>query len=235
MAAKSPSVHAPRENSKKKPLHPGWMLAGFALAIVALTGLMFTPWFKDIVETAAGWAENLMDANPVLGAIAFFIFSALSAMLAFASSAMLVPPANLAWGKPLTFVLLTTGWLTGAIATYYVGRLAHPLLMRMGYGPKLAQYKKFVSARMPFWAVLLVCVAIPSEIPGYLFGSAHYPFFKFAAAMGIAEAVYALAMVIMGESLIEAEPGVMLGVGAALIVVAVAAMLILRKTQKGNA
>jgi hypothetical protein len=50
--------------------------------------------------------------------------------------------------------------------------------------------------------------------------------------MGIAEAVYALAMVVMGESLLEAEPGVMLGMAALLIAVAVVAMLVLRKTRK---
>jgi uncharacterized membrane protein YdjX (TVP38/TMEM64 family) len=231
MAARSHAANH-HKSGAKKPLHPGWMLAAFALAAVVLAGLMYTPWFKEGAESAAGWAEDLMEANPILGAVAFFVFSALSAMLAFASNAMLIPPANLAWGQPVTFVLLTAGWLAGAIATYYVGRLAHPLLMRMGYGPKLAQYKDFVSARMPFWSVLLICLAVPSEIPGYLLGGAHYPFWKFVVAMGIAEAVYALAMVIMGESLIEAEPGVMLGMAALLIAVAVIAMLVLRKTGK---
>ena len=48
---------------------------------------------------------------------------------------------------------------------------------------KLAKYRDYVSQRMKFWAVLLFCIAVPSEIPGYLFGSMHYPFRKFLAGV----------------------------------------------------
>jgi hypothetical protein len=30
-----------------------------------------------------------------------------------------------------------------------------------------------VSKRMRFWTVVLFCIAVPSEIPGYLFGGLH--------------------------------------------------------------
>lgn len=220
------------KSSTKKPGRPIWVWPVLILGALALAGLLYSPYFKDLVENATHWAEGIMDANPVMGAVIFFLFSALSALLAFASSAVLVPAANLAWGAPVTFLLLWGGWLVGAIAAYGIGRVAHPLLVRLGYGETLAKYEKFVSSRMRFWTVLVLCIAIPSEIPGYLLGGAHYPFLRFLAAMGIAEGLYALGVVIMGDSLMEAEPGVLLAAAGALIAAAAVATLVLRKTKK---
>ncbi|MGZ8203315.1 MAG: hypothetical protein ACXWUB_08695 [Burkholderiales bacterium] len=45
---------------------------------------------------------------------------------------------------------------------------------------------------MKFWAVLLFSLAVPSELPGYLFGAMRYPFLVFVAAIGAAEALYAI-------------------------------------------
>ena len=68
------------------------------------------------------------------------------------------------------------GWLAGAAAAYGVGRLARPVLVRFGYGDRLAQSQRFAGRHMSFRTVLLLCMAAPSELPGYLCGSAHYPF-----------------------------------------------------------
>lgn len=207
-----------------------WLIVGGAAALLAI--LVWSPAFQNALDALTDWVEEVMEEYPLAGAAVFFMFSALSAMLAFASSAVLVPAANLAWGKAVTFLLLWGGWLAGAIAAFGIGRLARPLLIHTGYEDKLEKYQQYVSQRMKFWAVLLVCVAIPSEIPGYLFGSMRYPFPKFLLAIAIAESGYALGVVIAGESLLVDKPLPFLVAIGLLVVVAVAAGLLLRGVKK---
>jgi uncharacterized membrane protein YdjX (TVP38/TMEM64 family) len=216
----------------KKPGRAVWSWLAVGAAVLLLALLLHSTTFTDYMEEALDWAENVMDAHPVIGAVVFFLASALSAILAFASSTVLVPPANLVWGKPITFLLLWSGWMVGAMAAYGIGHLARPLLVRLGFGEKLEEYQRFVSKKMKFWAVLLICLAVPSEIPGYLFGGAHYPFWKFLGAMAIAEAIYAFGLVIAAESVVEAEPLPLLAIFAVLIVIAVGAGLLLRVIKR---
>lgn len=207
-----------------------WVLVGGAIVLVGLVAYSQT--FNNLIESITNWAGNLMEANPVLGALVFLLFSAISAMLAFASSTVLVPAGNLVWGKPITFMLLWGGWVLGAFAAYGIGRLARPLLRRLGYGPKLKEYEQYVSSRMRFWAVLVFCLAVPSEIPGYVFGGLQYPFWKFISAMAIAEAVYALGVVIAGESLLAANPLTLFATIAVMVFILVGATLALRRLKK---
>jgi uncharacterized membrane protein YdjX (TVP38/TMEM64 family) len=173
-----------------------------------------------------------MNAHPVTGAAVFFFFAAASAMLAFTSSVVLVPPANLVWGKLLTFLLLWGGWMVGAIAAFGIGNVARPLLVRLGYQGTLEHYQQFASKRMKFWAVLLFCFAVPSEVPGYLFGGLHYPFWKFFGAIAIVEAIYAFGIVIAGENLVADKPASLLVTVAILIVIAIVARWLLRRLKK---
>lgn len=219
--------------SEKKPRHVlRWIVLGAAVLLIGL--LVFSPQVKDFVDVATAWATEVMNAHPVLGAVVFFLFSAFSAMFAFASSAVLVPPAELVWGKPVTFFLLWGGWMAGAIAAFGIGKLARPLLSN-GFQDKVEKYEQFVSQRMKFWAVLLFCFAIPSEVPGYLFGSMHYPFMKFVAAIAIAESAYALGVVVAGESLLRDDPLPFFAAISLLIIVAVAAGWFLRAVRKRKA
>lgn len=211
--------------------HSVWFWLALAAALL-FAFLLFSPAVKELVQAATDWAEGVMGEHPVAGAVVFFLFSAISPMMALASSVVLVPPATEAWGKPLTFLLLWGGWMTGVIAAYGIGRLARPLLVRMGYGKKLDEYGELVSKRLKFWAALLFCLAVPSEIPGYLFGGVHYPFLKFVAAIGIAEGVYALAFVIAGEKLLEATPYQFLSWIGALVFVVLGAGLLFRKLKR---
>ena len=57
-----------------------------------------------------------------LGKLVFVLVSALSAMLAFFSSAVVVPVAVYAWGNATTLALLWGAWLLGGIGSYVVGR-----------------------------------------------------------------------------------------------------------------
>jgi uncharacterized membrane protein YdjX (TVP38/TMEM64 family) len=222
----------PKDSKNNEGRRAVWFWLTVGAAVLLLTLLLHSAAFKNFVDQATGWAKEVMSARPVAGAALFFLFSAVSAMLAFASTAVLVPPANLVWGKPVTFLLLWGGWVAGAVAAYGIGSLARPLLTRVGYKERLEQYKQFVSKRMKFWAVLLFCLAVPSEVPGYLFGGARYPFWKFLAAIAAAEAVYALGVVIAGESLVAFKPLHLLVAVGALAVVAAGAGLLLRSLKK---
>ncbi|HYF34652.1 MAG TPA: VTT domain-containing protein [Prosthecobacter sp.] len=227
----------PTSATANKPPHATrfWVIAGLGVVGVAL--LLHSGAFQGFVAGATGWAEGVMKAHPILGAVVFVLFSTLSAMLVFTSSVVLVPAANLVWGKWVTFALLLGGWVAGAMIAYGIGKLAEPMLVRLGYQEKLEKYQQFVSKRMKFWAVLVFCFAVPSEVPGYLFGSLKYPFWKFTAAIAIAESIYGVGIIAAGESLREARPGAVLMAIGAMVVIAVAAGFFLRrlKGRKGKA
>ncbi|MDQ3027315.1 MAG: hypothetical protein M3R58_12535 [Pseudomonadota bacterium] len=216
------------DTASRKPWRSFWFWLGLAAVALLAAFIFFSPTFKDWVEDLSGWAEGIMRAHSVAGGVVFFLLSAISAMLAFASSAVLVPPASEVWGKPVTFVLLWGGWVAGAIAAYAIGHFARPLLLRVVEKKKLEGYQELVSKRMKFWAALLFCLAIPSEIPGYVLGGLHYSFWKFLAAISIAEATYALGIVVAGESLLDSKPGALVAIVGIMVGVAVGAGMLLR-------
>jgi uncharacterized membrane protein YdjX (TVP38/TMEM64 family) len=220
------------KQSSAKRLSALWFWISLGAIALLLTLLLYSATFKNFVDKATDWAQAIMNAYPVIGAVVFFLFAAISAMLAFTSSVVLVPPANLVWGKLITFLLLWGGWIAGAIAAFGIGNVARPLLVRLGYQETLDKYQQFASKRMKFWTVVLFCIAIPSEIPGYLFGGLHYPFLKFLGAIAIAEAIYAFGIVIAGESLLAAKPFPLLLTVAVLIIIAASARLLLRTLKK---
>jgi uncharacterized membrane protein YdjX (TVP38/TMEM64 family) len=219
-------------NSSSKPIHPLWFWLALGAATVLFSLLLYSQTFRDTVESAVLWAKEMMSTNAVLGAVVFFLFAALSAMLAFTSSAALVPSANLVWGKLVTFLLLWGGWVTGAMISFGIGNVARPLLNRIGYKDSLKKYQQLLSKHMRFWLVLVFCLAVPSEIPGLLFGGIHYSFLKFLAAVAIAESIYALGLVIAGESLVAARPFPLLATVGVLIMIVAGAGWLLRKAKK---
>lgn len=237
LAPPAPTSVMPRnpKANESKPGRPVWWWLALAVAVLAAVFLLWSPSVQHILDEAIHWAEGAIGENPIAGAAVFFGFSALSAMLAFASSAVLVPPATLVWGKAVSFLLLWGGWLTGAVLAYGIGRLLRPLLERSPFGDKLEKYQQYASKRMSFWALLLLCFAVPSEIPGYLLGSIRYPLLKFLAAMATAEAVYALGVVIAGENLLVDKPLPILASLGVLAVLALGASLLLRVVKRRRA
>ena len=209
-----------------------WFWIAVGAIILLLIFLLHSATFRNLVDKTTDWAKVIMNAYPVMGAAVFFLFAATSAMLAFTSSVVLVPAANLVWGKLITFLLLWGGWIAGAIAAFGIGNVARPFLVRLGYQDTLDKYQQFVSKRMKFWSVLLFCFAVPSEIPGYLFGGLHYPFLKFLGAIAIVESIYAFGVVIAGQNLVADKPLSLLAMVAILIVIWVIARWLLRTLKK---
>lgn len=218
--------------ASRRPWHSPWFWVGLVAVAAVAAFMVWSPTAKAWIAAVAEWAEGVMRSHPIAGAAVFFLLSAVSALVAFASSVVLVPPATEVWGKPLTFFLLWGGWIAGAVAAFGIGYFSRSLLHRLVSREELAKYEKTVSKRMPLWAAFILCLAVPSEIPGYLLGALHYPFWKFVVAIGAAEGLYGIGIVIAGDSLTEAKPGLLIGIAAALLAVAAMAGYVLRKKVK---
>lgn len=159
-------------------------------------------------------AEPAIAAHPVSGALLFIVLSAFSALVAFFSSALLVPVAVYTWGMPLTAALLWVGWWVGGACTYAFGRaLRRPLIRLAGHAEQLDFFRRRVPADAGFAMILLLQVALPSEIPGYLCGVMRVPFRTYALALALAELPYALGTVWIGDSLLQQRTGLLLSLG----------------------
>jgi uncharacterized membrane protein YdjX (TVP38/TMEM64 family) len=159
-------------------------------------------------------AEPAIAAHPVSGALLFIVLSAFSAVIAFFSSALLVPVAVYTWGMPLTAVWLWLGWWIGGACTYALGRaLRRPLIRMAGHAEQLDFYRRRIPADAGFAMILLLQIALPSEIPGYLCGVMRVPFRTYASALALAELPYALGTVWIGDSLLQQRTGLLLSLG----------------------
>lgn len=200
------------------------LLCGALVLVIASDGL-----HASLLRTLAAGAD-LIGERPVLGAVVFVVLSAVSAMLAFFSSAVLVPVALATWGKGLTLVLLWTGWTLGGAAAYAVGRfLGRPAVTTFLTAATLARYEDKISRHAPFGLVVLFQLALPSEIPGYVLGLVRYRFWRFLAALMLAELPYALGTLYLGASFMERQPWMLVALGVAGALLMAFAIFALRK------
>jgi uncharacterized membrane protein YdjX (TVP38/TMEM64 family) len=136
-------------------------------------------------------------------------------MVAFFSTAVIVPVAIHTWGSGLTIALLWAGWMIGGILAYSVGRfLGRPVVNRLTNGAALVRFENRITARAPFSLVLLFQLALPSEVPGYLLGLVRYRFWKYLLILGIGELPYAVGTVYLGESFVRRRTNMLLALGA---------------------
>ena len=71
-------------------------------------------------------SEAIISRFPLLGMLLFILLAMVSAMLAFFSSAILVPIGVYAWGSITCFLLLWIGWLLGGVASFGIGHYTRP-------------------------------------------------------------------------------------------------------------
>ena len=187
------------------------------VAIVASLGALHDVLLRVVDET-----KGVIAQHPVLGALLFVLLAALSAMLAFVSSAVLVPVAVAVWGAALCAALLWGGWILGGLCAYGIGRwLGQSVVARLTSRQTLAHYQDRLSKRAPFGLVLLFQLALPSEIPGYVLGMANYSLARYLLALAIAELPYVIGTVFLGTSLLQRRMPLLLSVGAASILFSV--------------
>ena len=195
--------------------------------VIALAILVTIALLLMLAQPVHTWLLSLFDGAEALirqrvpwGTVAFVLLAALSAMVAFVSSAVLVPVAIYVWGPAVCFALLWTGWFMGGLAGYgigrFLGRPAVEILVRPG---KLARYEGWARSGKSLVPMLMLQLAVPSDLASYLFGLVRCRFIIFAAALALAEVPYALGAVYQGASFLERRilPLVALGVAGVLL------------------
>jgi len=190
------------------------ILLAVALALVTSFAELHA-WLISLLPAA----EAIIREQTVLGVVVFIVFAALSAMLAFVSSAVIVPVGVYVWGKAASLLLLWVGWILGGVTAYtlsrYFGRTVVQVLLPR---PLIERYENLIPRRASFGFVLLLQLALPSEVPGYLLGLMRYHFWRYIAALALAELPYALATIYLGAGFIERRTYLLIGVGIAVAV-----------------
>lgn len=206
----SPNVATPPSPSARS-----WSRAVVVLLIcTSLALLLSVDAVYESLRLALAAAEPLIVEHPYLGAISFVLLAALSAVLAFFSSALLLPAAVFAWGNAATLVLLWLGWLLGGACTYALGRgLRRPGNVTPRAPTQLGFYVQRVSGNATFALVLLLCLALPSELPGYLCGYLGVRFRTYLGALAVAELPYAAGAVLLGEGVVNRQIGWLVAFG----------------------
>lgn len=174
------------------------------------------------LRQALSVAEPLIAGHPYLGAVVFVLLAAMSAVLAFFSSALLLPAAVYTWGNAVTLGLLWLGWLLGGLCTYALGRgLRRPQAQAQAKAKAKASrtssefdfYRQRFQGEVTFALVLLLHLAMPSEIPGYLCGYIGVRLRTYVAALALAELPYAVGAVLLGDGVVNRHIGWLLAVG----------------------
>jgi len=181
------------------------------IVIILIIGLVFFFWSSVLLQSslqkAIVFLQNYGNLYPVLSIIIFVGLSALSTMLTFFSSVLLVPVAVVLWANPLTVSFLLFGWLIGAIFSYLIGRCGgYPLVQKFAPIKRVEYYHRLVAERLGFWIIFLFRLTLPSEIPGYLLGIVRYSFAKYLLITFLAEMPYAIYVVYAIDSIIDKKP-----------------------------
>lgn len=193
--------------------------------VVMMGGLLVLAWSPPVHRAVLQLfeaAKAIIESHPLLGAALFVVLSALAAMLAFFSSAVLVPPAVYAWGPVACAALLWAGWMLGGLASYGLAhQFGQPVLRWLAPGKAIAQYRQRIRERASFGFILLFQLALPSEIPGLVLGLAHFPIERYLLALAIAELPYAIGTTMLGASFVTRRFGLLLSLGALATIMAV--------------
>jgi len=197
----------------------------FACALIAIVGLLAASdvFFERSQEIFAA-VEAIITDYPRLGMVAFVVLGMGSAMLAFFSSAILVPVGIYTWGFTVCLALLWLGWFLGGVFSYCVGRyLGRVVVARIVGEERLASFERRVNRNTRFIHIVLFQAMLPSEIPGYVLGSLRYRFLPFAVALGLVELPYAVGTIYIGESFLQQRGWLLIAIaagGALLVAVA---------------
>jgi len=210
------------------------LLFSAGIAAVSLIAAL-DAWHERARELIAA-GEIVITDFPILGMAVFVALAMASAMLAFFSSAILVPVGIYAWGTAVCFLLLWIGWFLGGIAAFAIGRFFGHTVVEVVVGEdRLRQLKKRVSQRTRFVHILLFQAMMPSEIPGYVLGSLHYRFVPFAVALALAELPYALGTIFVGENFLAGRVWVLIAIAASGLLIALVGYSLFERARRLNA
>jgi uncharacterized membrane protein YdjX (TVP38/TMEM64 family) len=221
------------------PDHPAaWTIkriAGISLLIAVVTVIALSDTLHTATLQLVDAISTAFQKHHVLGAVLFVVFGAVSAMFAFVSAAVVVPVAVQSLGQPLTAILLWLGWMLGGLCAYGIGRyLGRPVVSALAGKAALERFEHRLQANTPFAVILLLQLALPSELPGYLLGMLRYPLSKYLLALAIVELPYAVATTYLGASFLEGNAIVIVGIGIVGIAVSIWALRLLRQSLPGS-
>jgi uncharacterized membrane protein YdjX (TVP38/TMEM64 family) len=178
-----------------------------------------------LIDRGLDVVEDLLFRHPVAGLVTFVGLSALSAMITFVSTAVLVPVGITVWGELGTMGLLWSGWLLGGAIAYSIGRfLGRGIVRLLTSKEQMDRYEGSINRRLRWPAVFLFQLALPSEVPGYLLGIVRYPFPRFLLALALAELPFAAGAVYLGKGFLERNYVMMFLLGLAGILLIVGAL-----------
>lgn len=201
-------------------------IVGVAIALVALVLVVRSDVLHGWLREGVATIDLMIDRHPLFGILAFVGLAALSAMLAFFSSAVAVPVGVAAWGEATTLVLLWTGWLIGGVASYAIGRfLGRRVVTWLLPEDRLRRYEGKVTHNATFPMLLLFQMALPSEIPGYLLGIVRCRFSVYVGALALAELPFAVGAVYLGRGFLDRDFRMLVGVSLVGILFAIAALI----------
>lgn len=205
--------------------------AAILLALIAaLAAVASSDAFHEALLQLLLGIDAVIGGHVVLGAVAFVGLAAVSAMFAFVSVAFVVPAAIFSWGTSATAGLLWLGWILGGVATYSIGRfMGRPVVRWLATEDSLSRLERQIPPNAPLWLIVLLQLALPSELPGYVLGLLRFPFARCVVAVAVAELPYALATVYLGASFVEGRSALILSGGAALALFGVVAFWSLRR------
>ncbi|HXV91643.1 MAG TPA: VTT domain-containing protein [Gemmatimonadales bacterium] len=191
-------------------------VGGLVVLLAAAALLAASDPAHAVVRQGFEQARLVIVAHPTLGKVVFVLASVLSAMLAFFSSAVIVPVAVYAWGEATTLALLWGAWWIGGAASYLVGRTLGRRVAAWAISPaRVDYYAARITARAGFPTILLFQLALPSEIPGYVLGMVRCRIGTYLAALALAELPFALGAVYLGESFVRGDYALLVGLGVA--------------------
>jgi uncharacterized membrane protein YdjX (TVP38/TMEM64 family) len=203
------------------------MLCAILAAIASSRGL------HEALMGVLAVTEDIIGQHPIAGAAAFVVLAAISAMFTFVSVAVIVPAAVFAWGSAASIALLWLGWILGGMATYGIGQFfGRPIVRWLTAGQALQRLESRIPDNAPFWLIVLLQLALPSEIPGYVLGLVRYPFSRYLLALGLAELPYTLATIYLGASFVEGRVGLILITGALIALLSLLTFYVLRRTMR---
>ena len=209
------------------------LIVGTIIIIAGLIAASDTLYGK--AEALIVWTEGIIELQPLLGMVVFVVLAMVSAMVAFFSSAVLVPVAIVAWGHATAAVLLWLGWLLGGIASFCIARFLGRRVAAVFIGEqKIAGWEKQFAARLRFPDVLMFQAVVPSEIPGYLLGLLGYRFLYFLAALAITELPYVIGVVFLGDYFLEGKAITIILLGLGVVVIGLIALRLRRRFLHDN-
>ena len=180
-------------------------------------------------------AETVIRQQQSWGMIVFVLLAAISAMIAFVSSAVLVPAAVYVWGPWRCAALLWAGWFLGGLAAYAIGRyLGRPIVLRLVPQRSLERQERWARSGRSLAGIIVVQLAVPSDLAGYVFGLIRCPFVPFVTALAVAEVPYAVGAVYLGVSFVERRLFPLIAVGLAGTVLSLVAARAVRRQRAGS-